>query len=173
MHATHFFPYYTWKKGVNLYAGLDFFLHIGVKIGGVDLYMQSTYTRVYTVLMSYPWSHMKPCVCRRPSPIRKLSTCSVTRPRSSIKQFYRAEYIQSELFIVQSGMSHGSIVVPTCTNRGRIKTTSEPVSRIHPGSSSLISIASLQVFSIQVNAASAWSLTHLCIFCDNVVTILT
>ena len=35
--------------GVDLYAGHQFFLHIGVKIWGVDLYVQSTYTRVYTV----------------------------------------------------------------------------------------------------------------------------
>ena len=48
-----FFPYYTWKKGVDLYAGLEFFLHIGVKFWEVDLYVQSTYTRVYTV---YVWS---------------------------------------------------------------------------------------------------------------------
>ena len=44
-----FFSILYLKKGVDLYAGLEFFLHIGVKIWGVDLYVQSTYTRVYTV----------------------------------------------------------------------------------------------------------------------------
>ena len=32
------------------------------------------------VIITSPWSHMKPCVCLRPSPIRTLSACSVTRP---------------------------------------------------------------------------------------------
>ena len=32
------------KKGVDLYAGLEFFLDFGVKIWGIDLYVQSTYT---------------------------------------------------------------------------------------------------------------------------------
>ena len=69
-----------------------------------------------------------------------------------VSSFTELSISNSELFTARSGMSHGSIVVRACTSRGRIKTTSEPVSMIRLDPSSLISIASLHV---QVDAASA------------------
>ena len=44
------------------------------------LWLNSTCMFQNAIIITCPWSYMKPCVCIRPSLIRTLSACSVTRP---------------------------------------------------------------------------------------------